>query len=499
MKSLISALVLMPLATAVADVTLAPPFADHAVLQRDKEVPVWGTADPAEKIKVTFKGKTLETTADAGGKWLVKLAPLAASGEPAELVVAGKNTLTIRDVVVGDVWFCSGQSNMAFPVSQGRDAAAETAAGNFPLVREFKVGSKVSDVPADVATGQWQVASPATVGEFTAVGYFFARDLSQEMKVPVGLMNASRGGTYIESWLSPLSLEKDAAGAGAKKRWQKTLEAFPKNREAFAATLAAWKSRSAEAAAKGEPFTEREPKRPAGPGDKDTAGGLFNGMVHPLVPYAVRGFLWYQGEANTPRAREYSGLFNSLIVRWRESFGQGDLPFYWVQLPNYENSGVDNTERAELRAAQASALALPATGQAVTIDIGEVKDNHPKNKQEVGRRLALIAKAKTYQKAVEYSGPQFVRAERDGNAMRLHFENPGGGLEAKVQPMKDFQIAGADKKFVPAEAEISGDTVVVKSAAVPEPAFVRYAWRNAPEASLFNKAGLPAAPFRTDP
>jgi len=472
MRHLIFALV-ASMASVMADVKLAPPFQDRAVLQRDKPCPVWGSADPGEAIQVTFKGQTKQTTADKDGKWRIQLDPLSVSAEPAEMVASGKNRIVLHDIVVGEVWFCSGQSNMAYLVSRAKNATEEIASGNYPLIREFKVERDVAEAPVEDAKGKWQMATPQTVGEFTAVGYYFARDIFQELSVPVGLINASWGGAYIESWLTPAGLEKDEAGRGAAKRWQGIL-------------------------AKEQPSSEGAPKALSVKLKKEVAGGMFNHMVYPFRQYALRGILWYQGEANTPRARSYQGLFHSLITRWRESFGQGDLPFYWVQLPNFKNSGPDNTERAVLREGQHSALVLPATGQAVTIDIGEAADNHPKNKQDVGKRLALLALTNVYGLKKPYSGPQATRVERDGARMRVFFSHAEGGLMAKSQPLTDFQIAGQDGKFQPATAVIDGETLVVEASNVPEPVVVRYAWRNAPEASLFNQAGLPAAPFRTD-
>ena len=461
------------LASTTADMRLAPPFQDGAVLQRDKPCPVWGLADPGETVQVIFKGQTKQTTSDKEGKWEIQLDPLSASAEPAEMIVSGKNKIVLRDIVVGEVWFCAGQSNMAFLVNRVKNASEEMASGNYPQIREFKIERDVAEAPVEDAKGKWQMATPQTVGEFTAVGYFFARDLFQELGVPVGLINASWGGSYIESWLAPTGLEKDEAGRGAAKRWQGIL-------------------------AKELPSPDGERKTLSVKLKKEVAGGMFNHMVHPFRHYALRGFLWYQGEANTPRAGGYRGLFHSLITRWRESFGQGDIPFYWVQLPNFQNSGPDNTERAVLREAQQSALKLPATGQAVTIDIGEATDNHPKNKQDVGKRLALIALSNVYGLKKPYSGPQVTKVERDGARMRIFFSHAEGGLLAKSQPLTDFKIAGPDGKFQPANAVIDGETLLVDAPNVPEPAVVRYAWRNAPEASLFNQSGLPAAPFRTD-
>jgi sialate O-acetylesterase len=441
-----------------------PLFQDHAVLQADKPVPVWGTAAPGEHVRVSFAGQSVGATAGADGRWIAVLAPLATSVTGADLTIEGRTAVTLHDVLVGEVWLCSGQSNMEFSVDEGgayrvANAPEEVAAARWPLVRQFKVARRASAVPVDTAGGDWVVCSPQTVAHFTAVGYFFARDLCARLGVPVGLINSSWGGTPVESWMSPAALA-----------------AFP-------------------GFANGHPMAGAAP--PAG--DPWVPASLFNGMIHPLLPYAIRGALWYQGEANAGHPAEYAKHFPAMITAWRAHFGEGDFPFFWVQLANFNPPHSPPGEPwAFLREAQARALALPATGQAVAIDIGEAGNIHPRNKQEVGRRLALLAKAKVYSLPVDASGPVFLRAEPEGAALRLRFSSAGDGLTAADKPLQSFEVAGADRVFHPAAAVIHGDTILVQSPAVARPVAVRYAWKNAPEANLFNGAGLPAAPFRSD-
>ena len=514
-------------ALARADVTLAPLFTDGAVLQRDKRVPIWGKAGAGEKVTVTFAGQKHFATPAADGGWIVLLEPMPASAEGSDLVVTGKNTLTLRDVVVGEVWLCSGQSNMEWPVSRARDAQKEIAAANFPLVRHIRIEHVVADAPADtVPTGAWKRATPETAGAFTAVGYFFARDLHERLAVPVGLVHSSWGGTPIEAWMSPAALASDPAFAVVRERWQRTLAEFPANKAAYDARLAEWTQREAEAkrslparatpaapprtkakAGAPEGISSHEewlrrnprPRAPRGPGDSWTPSGLFNAMINPLLPYGLRGVLWYQGESNADRASEYHALFRTMITTWRAHFGQDELAFYWVSLANFEAPG-DATKRsyAFLREAQTKTLAVPNTGQALAIDIGDPKDIHPTNKQEVGRRLALLAKNRVYGLTCDDTGPTFAGAVREGRALRVRFTHASGGLLARDKPPQALELAGADRVFHPADGKIEGETLVATSAKVREPVAVRYAWTNAPEANLYNGAGLPAVPFRSD-
>jgi sialate O-acetylesterase len=496
-------LALLPLVVSAmqAEVVLAPLFTDHAVLQCEKPVPVWGRAGGGEKIKVTFRGQNLATAAAADGRWGVTLAPLAATAEGADLTVAGSNTLTLHDVVVGEVWLASGQSNMEWPLAKARDAEREIAAASFPLIRHIRIDHAIAEQPADFArTGGWQSASPATAGAFTAVGYFFARDLHRKLGVPVGIINCSFGGTPIEAWMSAAALRGTAVFAAIDARWQQNLAEFPERQARYPAEYAAWLAAEEKAKAAHTKNPVPWPRRvPIGPGTPYALSGLFNGMIVPLQPWALRGVIWYQGESNSQRAGEYAELLPALIRSWRAGWGRDDLPFLFVQLANFADPD-DPTGRnwAHLREAQARALALPATGMAVTIDIGDAKDIHPTNKQEVGRRLALIAKAAAYGLATDHMGPTFTSATPEKAALRVRFAHVATGLVAHDQPVQSLELAGADKIFHPATAKIERGMLLVSSPAVPEPVAVRYAWSNAPVANLCNGSGLPAAPFRSD-
>ncbi|HEX2854349.1 MAG TPA: sialate O-acetylesterase [Opitutaceae bacterium] len=489
-----------------ADVTLAPLFTDHAVLQRDKPVPIWGRADAGEKITLTFHGATAHATTAPDGRWIVLLDAMPANTEGAELVVTGKNTVTLQDVVVGEVWLCSGQSNMEWPVSRSADAAQEIAAANFPLIRHIKISHAVANAPAEtVKTNGWQPATPQTAPGFTAVGYFFARDIFQKLGVPIGLVNSSWGGTPVESWMSPSALASDPAFKIIGERWQKDLADYPAKKPAYDLMLKDWRKAEAAAKAQGEAavaaFLRERPwqRAPRGPGDSWTPAGLFNGMINPLLPYALRGVLWYQGESNFDRATEYRPLFSAMITAWRAHFGQGEIPFYWVNLANFKNDeDPTGLTYAFLREAQTQTLSLPKTGQALAIDIGDHDNIHPANKQEVGRRLALLAKNRVYDITCDDTGPTFLKATREGAALRVHLAHAGSGLVAHEKPVQSLEVAGVDRVFRAATARIERDTLLVRSPEVREPVAVRYAWRNSPEANLYNGAGLPAVPFRSD-
>lgn len=488
-----------------ADVIPASLFTDGVVLQRDKPLPVWGSAKPGEKVAVSFRGQTVHATAGQDGRWIVFLDAAPASADPAELRLKATNEVLVRNVVVGEVWLCSGQSNMEWPVSRAANAEREIASANFPLLRHVKIERTVAGSPAGtVNAGGWQPATPQTVGAFTAVGYFFARDILQKLQVPIGLINCSWGGTPIESWMSPAAIASDPAFGVLHERWQQTLAAYPQAKSVHDQRVAEWSK--AEAAAKQNEALHKAwrqqnppPRPPRGPGDPWTPAGLFNGMINPLLPYALGGVLWYQGESNTDRAAEYRRLFAAMITAWRGHFAQGDFPFFWVNLANFRAPSDPTAMRyAFLREAQTQVLALPNTGQALAIDIGNPDDIHPLNKQEVGRRLALLAKNRVYGFSVDDTGPTFERAVAEGAALRVHFSNAEGGLIAREKPVQSLELAGPDRAFRPALGRIERDTLVVTSPDVRQPVAVRYAWRNAPEANLYNGAGLPAVPFRSD-
>jgi sialate O-acetylesterase len=501
-----SLVVLLLTAVTRADVTPASLFTDGAVLQRDKPVFVWGRAAAGEKVVVTFAGQRREATAAPDGRWIALLDPLPASSTGADLVIAGRNTLTVRDVLVGEVWLCSGQSNMEWPVSRSDRAAEEITAASFPLIRHVKVDRVTAALPADSArTSGWQRALPETVGAFSAIAYFFAREVHQKVGVPVGLVNASWGGTPVEAWMSPAALASDPAFRVVDERWAKTLADFPALQARYEAALAEWTQAEAAAKARGRPAHDTflrqspRPRAPIGPGHPWTPRSLYNGMINPLVPYSLRGMLWYQGETNVERAGEYHALFSAMITAWRAHFGQGDLPFFWVNLASFRYpNDPTGIQAAFLREAQTRTLALPNTAQALAIDVGHPTDIHPTNKQEVGRRLALIARQRIFGAVGDDTGPTFAGIEREGAALRVRFTHVSGGLIAFQKPVQSLQLAGADRVFHPAEGRIDRDSLLVTSPRVREPVAVRYAWSNAPDANFYNGAGLPAVPFRSD-
>jgi sialate O-acetylesterase len=489
------------------ELTLSPPFSDHAVLQRDKPVPVWGRAGAGDPISVSFHGQTVHTVTGADGRWSVALAPLGASAEPADLVVAGQTTVTLHDVIVGEVWLCSGQSNMEFSVDDGgqtyrvMNAKAEVAAANYPLIRQLKIERTVKMTPSDlVKTGGWKAATPQTVGQFTAVGYFFARDIQNAIGVPIGIIDAPWGGTPVESWMSDAARNSTSLAAILNDRWAQAKIDWPPERVArYPADMKAWNQAEAHATATGTKNPLHWPQPPATDDSPALPGGLYNGMIAPLQPCAIRGILWYQGETNVGHGGEYAELITTMIQSWRTSFKQGDLPFYFVQVANFgDENERKNRDWARLREGQEQALGLPNTGMAVTIDIGEAHNIHPRNKQELGRRLALIARAKVYGTPPEFSGPMFASATPEGAAIRVRFTHAGDELSGHGGQVKALELAGDDQVFHPATAVVETDTLLVSSPDVPMPVAVRYAWTNAPEANLFNDSGLPAAPFRSD-
>jgi len=475
----------LPLA---ADVRLPSVFADGMVLQRDRPCPVWGHADAGELVTVTFRDQQIQTAADALGRWQVTLRPTPAGG-PFTLEIAGRNTIKIADVLTGEVWLASGQSNMGWAVRQSNNAEQEIAASANPQIRFFKVENTVAAAPADDVKGVWSAASPTTTGAYSAVGYFFARQLHDKLKVPVAILQSAWGGTPAESWVRASALSADPALMPVYSYWAGVIESYPENLARYIRAVAQWEASGKQGA---------RPNPPAGPGHQHTPSGLWNGMIAPLVPYAIKGAIWYQGETNATvaRAPHYNRLFSTLITDWRSAFGQGDFPFLFVQLANYARPGT-NDGWPLLREAQLKTLGLLNTGMAVTIDIGESQDIHPKNKQDVGLRLALPARALAYGEKLVYSGPIYRQSAREGANMRLWFDHAPNGLAARGGALQGFELAGADGKFAPAEARIDGQTVVVSSPDVKYPVQARYAWADDPKATLTNVEGIPASPFRT--
>ena len=490
-------------APAYADVKLPAAFGDHMVLQRDVPVPVWGWADAGERVTVTLGGQSRSVTADASGKWSVRLDPLPAGG-PHVLKVQGRNALERTDVLVGEVWLCSGQSNMGMTVSGCLNFEAEAKASDLPRLRMFTVARKTAGEPQADAAGDWKLSGPQTVGGFSAAAYFFGRRLHQELEVPVGLINSSWGGTPIQAWTAWKTHEETPELATLLASFNKAVEAWDpeKAKQRYEKQLADWKAKETQAKAEGKPFAVRRPQAPLDPRvSQHSPARLYNAMIAPLVPYAIRGAIWYQGESNAGNAPLYGVQLRAMIAEWRKIWGQGDFPFISVQLPNFmapQQKPVEDGWPA-IREQFLKSLSIPNVGIAVTIDVGEEKDIHPKNKQEVGRRLAQWALAKTYGKPVVPGGPLYKGMRKEGDSIVVQFDCVGGGLVAAGgEPLKGFAIAGADKVFVWAEAKISGDTVAVSAAGVKDPVAVRYAWANNPPCNLGNKEGFPASPFRTD-
>ena len=496
-----------------ADITLPRVFGDNMVLQRDKPIPVWGKASPGEKVAVAFAGQEKATTAGENGSWQVTLDALPANKTPQSFVVSGKNKLTLDNVLVGEVWLCSGQSNMEFLVEKSANPEEEKAAANFPEIRHFKVPRTSSAFPQADAKGNWQVCSPSTVGGFTAVGYFFARELFQKLDVPIGLMHSSWGGTSIEVWMSPESITAAPALAELNDKILSQSSLSPdgkKRHEEYLGDLKKWTTATEEALAMDKPITE-PPAVPWPAWENPQPTQLYNGMIHPLAPFAMRGALWYQGESNGFEGAIYKTKLEALISGWRTKWNQGDFPFYIVQISNFNKPSAEGKTWAGVREAQRQALSIPNTGLAVTIDIGETKDIHPKNKQDVGKRLALWALAGPYGKPIEPSGPLYKSYSAEGSKIRISFDHAKDGLVigkeaglAPVEPnptekLKWIEIAGEDRLFKPAQAVIEGGELVVSSPEVPSPAAVRYAYKQDPVgANLYNTQGLPASPFRTD-
>ena len=479
---------------------LAAPIADHMVLQREKPVAVWGWADAGESVTVAFAGQSKSATADADGKWMLKLDALKASAEPRTLVVTGKegHKLEVKDVLVGEVWLGSGQSNMAMTVQSSNNFDAEKAAANYPLIRHYQESSTHSATPAAEGKGAWSACTPDNVGSFSAVLYFFGREIHQEVGVPVGLINTSVGGTPIESWVSAETQSSDPETKAVYDNLLKAYQGFDaiKATALYEKQLAAWKVATAKAKA-AKTDLPRKPTDPIGNRKfKGGPAGLFNGKVVNLVPYTLRGMLWYQGEGNAGNPGLYHKQLSQLVTSWR-TLWKDEVPFAWVQLPNYRDSDSESWPR--IRESMMKVLALPKTGMAITLDIGDPKDIHPKNKQDVGLRLSYWALNSVYgRKVAATSGPLPAGSKVEGSAIRVSLKHAAGLKTRDGSAVRGFRIAGADKIWKPAAARLEGTEVIVSSPEVSAPVAVRYAWAENPDCNLVNGAGLPATSFRTD-
>jgi len=503
-----------------ADVKPNPLFTDGAVLQRGQPVPVWGTARDGEKVTVEIDSQKVSTTA-ANGNWSVNLKPLKEGG-PHTMKITGDNAVTVNNLLVGEVWVCSGQSNMEFKFSNAASAKEEGPKATFPKIRMFTVKKTTSIKPLTEAVGSWVECSPETVGGFSAVGYFFARDLFQKLGVPVGMIHTSWGGTPAQAWTSLEGLGTDPELKGYVDSANQKLAnhdaivaAYPAKLEQFNTqlkewnetvgktyqeTVKAWNEATAQAKQAGQPLPPKpapatpQPKAPAGPGGgSGDPASLYNGMLAPVIPYGIKGAIWYQGESNARNSKQYRTLFPAMIADWRARWKQGDFPFLFVQIAPFSG------QPPEIREAQFLTLAkVKNTAMAVTTDVGDAKNIHPTRKEPVGQRLALAARALAYGEKIEYSGPLYDSMKAKSGKIALGFKHVGGGLLAKDGELKGFTIAGEDKNFVPAQAKIEGATIVVSAEGVSNPKAVRYGWENVPDVNLYNKEGLPASPFRTD-
>jgi sialate O-acetylesterase len=476
-------------------------FSEHAVLQAGASVPVWGWADAGAEVKVSFAGQKLVGNAGPDGRWKVALVDLKTSAEGRELTIAsGTDSLVVADVLVGEVWLGSGQSNMAMTVSRARDYEKEQAVSDLPTVRVFTEASAAAAMPQQRCKGQWVVCSPESVGRFSATLFFFGREIGWEMKVPMGLINSSVGGTPIESWIGREAQMADAGLKGFFEQRAADEGAFDAEeaRAGYAKQLAAWEKRSKEAKATGKP-AGKKPQDPVALRErKGDVGGLFNGKIAPLIPYAIRGVIWYQGEANSNgfKAPYYDEHLTLLAGEWRRLWGYA-FPIAWVQLPNYapdRGEGWMLVREGMLKAVRA----VPGAGMAVTLDAGEERDIHPKDKQTVGHRLARWALAEVYGKGGASSGPLMVKHEVSGAEVRVHFTHANGGLVLKPGDESGFEVAGADRQWHPAQARVEGEVLVVRSEAVASPLAVRYGWKEMAAVTLWNGEDLPASPFRSD-
>lgn len=492
MRSFASLLLALAVTSAYGTVRVPAVFADHMVVQRGEPVHVWGDAEPGEKVTAEFRGLVRATTADTLGRWSVDL-PQGDAGGPFTLLIRGNNSLAFHDVLVGDVWIASGQSNMGFALREAQNAQQEIAAANLPMVRLMNVNQRFASYPQDdvVVLLPWSVCTPATAAGFSAVGFFFARDLSAQEHVPIGVIESAWGGTPAEAWTSLSALSRDAYLMPVFNAWAAMVNAEPETARTEELEREAIRNKLSP----GEDENLSLPWHPVF--NAWAPAALYNGMIAPLTRFPIRGVIWYQGESNTDVLRfpVYARLFQTLIQDWRAAWSEGNFPFLFVQIANYRTGAGDHWP--EIREAQRQALALANTAMAVTIDIGDPGNIHPANKQEVGHRLALAARAISYGEPIEYSGPLYRSMNRENGALRIFFDHAQSGLEMKGTTLAGFEISAVDGIFHPATARIEGTAVVLSASEVMSPVQARYGWSASPVCNLFNEDGLPAAPFRT--
>jgi sialate O-acetylesterase len=497
-------ILILSLKSVNANVSLPALFADNMVLQQNTKVNIWGWADKGEKISITgsWNNKKVTVKADKNGKWKIQIITSVAGG-PYTLTIKGLNTVEIKNVMLGEVWVCSGQSNMHFPLGKFGDKKdwrtgiynyqQEISEANYPNIRLFTVERKTSDTLQEKTTGSWDECSPATIVDFSAVAYFYGRELYKNLNVPIGLISDNYGGTPAEAWMKKEVLEKDSSFHPILERFKYTIDNFPRLNEEYKDTIKKWQKALKDSLL--SPRQEKNPPRaPVGFGSNKTPCGLYNAMIAPIIPFSIKGVIWYQGENNADRAYQYRKLFPALISNWRNDWGEGNFPFYFVQIAPHR-SQIPEIREAQLLTYQS----VPNTGMAVTTDVGDSANIHPIKKQVVGYRLSLWALAKTYGKeGLVYSGPIYKAYFINGNKITLTFNSVGSGLECNGDSLTEFTICDKSKKFVPAHAIIEGNTVVVWADNITEPVAVRFAWQNIPNPNFYNKEGLPASPFRTD-
>ncbi|MDE0766785.1 MAG: sialate O-acetylesterase [Opitutaceae bacterium] len=495
-RILLLATVSIALSKVHADVSTPSIFGDHMVLQRNHANPVWGWANPGEKVVITIAGQSHATKADSNGDWKIALEPLPAGG-PHSMVIKGENSLSYADILVGEVWICSGQSNMQWPVSNSYDGDLVAATANSSQIRLISVPQVGTQEPQKDFDGQWERCSTKTVSNFSAIGYRFGLQLQQALGVPIGLIDNAWGGSSAEAWVRRDILESDRRYAQLIANWEKTESEFDIEKETadYQTKLNTWTANGKDG---------QRPRAPRNPltGNHRPAN-IYNGVLHPTIGYGIKGAIWYQGESNASRAYQYRHLFPLMIQHWRDEWGQGDFPFYYVQLADFKEmvSEPGDSDWAELREAQTMTMdALDNTGQAVIIDVGEGRDIHPRDKHTVANRLARWALAKDYGIDIVHQSPNYKSMKVKGSKVTLTFDHVGQGLYSfDTREPTGFSIAGKDETFVWAQARIvDANTIEVWSDSIDKPAAVRYAWANNPQCNLFSRDGLPATPFRTD-
>ncbi len=500
---LATTLVLITTATGRANVVLPDVISAAMVIQRDRSFPIWGQADPGEAVTVRFAGQSKQASAGSDGKWAVKLAAVHANATPATMTISGKNTIELKNILVGEVWLVAGQSNMQRLLSETANGEAAIAAANQPLIRLFNVSRQVAfrHQPGPLAT--WQGCSPESVKQFSAAGYYFGMELQKELSVPIGLINSSYGGSQAEAWTP---VEYLLASADLKPTVERTKiwdEERPRVKVQYEEQLNQWRAEVEKAKVAGA-RPQPSPAVPDALREYRIASSIYDGMIAPLIPFAIRGAFWYQGESNEARAEQYGILLPTMIKAWRERWGEGDFPLGIIQLPNYRDAKDEPADEAwgHVREAQRrTAMSTPNTGLIVTIDIGEARDIHPKNKLDVGKRMVRWALVDAYGRKLTKSGPMFRKVKIAGSKIVLTFDDVGQGLRIRDgDKLDEFAIAGADRRWHWAQAKISGkNRIEVWSDTVPQPLAVRYAFNNNPKhPNLTNETGLPAGPFRTD-